>query len=103
LPSETRADGSLVIDLTPLAPPSEMCAEQEPDPFNPEIFVCRKTGQSPRLGAELPFADALTFGNAVPRARLKLSSDAEAQANITNSSVGGWNAQGAQAKVKLEF
>jgi hypothetical protein len=102
LPMTERADGSLVIDLTPLAPVPAECLAEEPDPFNPEIIVCRERGDSPRLGPQQgPVLD--DFGNAIPRARLKLSDNAEAEANVIKKGVGGFDADGAEIKVKIEF
>jgi hypothetical protein len=96
-------DGSLVIDLTQLNPPPRSeCVADEPDPFNPEIVVCKATGPSPRLGPVVGPVDE-EFGSAIPRARIKLSDKAEAQANATNPSVGGWNAQGGEVRLKIDF
>jgi len=104
LPTETREDSSLVIDLSGLAPPPTECLEDEPDPFNPEIIVCREVTASPRLGAGYgPSADELTEGSAVPRARVRLSEDAEAEANVTSQGVGGWNANGGEVRAKFRF
>ncbi len=104
LPTEKRADGSLVIDLKPLAPLPTECVEEEPDPLNPEIIVCRRSETSPRLGPNYgPTADEIDFASAIPRARLKLSEDAEAQANVINKGVGGFNANGAEVRVKIDF
>lgn len=103
LPMQERADGTLVIDLTQLTPPPPTeCGADEPDPFQPEIVVCKDTGPSPRLGPVVgPVDDG--FGSAIPRARIKLSDKAEAQANATNPSVGGWNAQGGEVRLKIDF
>lgn len=100
---QERADGTLVIDLTQLTPPPPSeCVADEPDPFNPEIVVCKATGPSPRLGPVIgPVDDG--FASAIPRARIKLSDKAEAQANATNPSVGGWNAQGGEVRLKIDF
>lgn len=100
---QQRADAALVIDLTQLAPPPPTeCVADEPDPFQPEIVVCKDTGPSPRLGKVVgPVDDG--FGSAIPRARIKLSDKAEAQANATNPSVGGWNAQGGEVRLKIDF
>lgn len=100
---QERADGTLVIDLTQLTPPPPTeCVADEPDPFQPEIVVCKATGPSPRLGTVIgPVDDG--FGSAIPRARFKLSDKAEAQANATNPSVGGWNAQGGEVRLKIDF
>lgn len=104
LPTKTREDGSVVIDLSGLAPPPTQCADGEPDPFNPEIVVCRKTENSPRLGANYgPSADELTEGSAVPRARVRISEDAEAEANVIKKGVGGWDADGVEAKARIRF
>lgn len=102
-PMQQRADGTLVIDLTQLAPPPPTeCVADEPNPFQPEIVVCKDTGPSPRLGKVIgPVDDG--FGSAIPRARIKLSDKAEAQANATNPSVGGWNAQGGEVRLKIDF
>ena len=102
---QLRADGTLVIDLTRLVPPrpQDDCGDAEPDPFNPEIVVCEApAGPSPRLGPVVgPVDDG--FGSAIPRARIKLSDTAEAQANATAPSVGGWNAQGGEVRLKIDF
>lgn len=104
LPTQTRADGSLVIDLSSLATPPTECLDEEPDPFQSEIVVCRQIAVSPRLGANYgPTADELLEGSAVPRARVRLSEDAEAQANVIEKGVGGWDADGVEAKVKIDF
>ena len=48
-------------------------------------------------------AEVDDFGNAIPRARVKLSEHAEGQANATAPSVSGWNAQGGEARLKIDF
>lgn len=102
LPTMRRPDGTLVIDLLPLAPPPRECIADEPDPFDPEIVVCRDAGPSPRIGPEmLPETD--DFASAIPRARLKLSDNAAAEANAINKSVGGWNANGGEVRLKIDF
>ena len=104
LPTNVRPDGSLVIDLTSLAPPPTECIAEEPDPLNHEIIVCRDTLLSPRLGADYgPTADEVVEGSAVPRARVRLSDDAEAEANVINKGVGGFNANGGEVRVKIDF
>lgn len=102
LPMEQRVDGVLVIDLLPLAPPPTHCALEEPDPFNPEIIICRETQPSPRIGPDM-LAEVDDFGSAIPRARIKLSEHAEGQANATAPSVGGWNGQGGEVRLKIDF
>jgi hypothetical protein len=94
----------VVIDLTQLVPPppAEPCADEQPDPFNPEIVVCTATGLSPRLGPVVgPVDDG--FGSAIPRARIKLSDTASAEANAINRGVGGINANGGEVRVKIGF
>lgn len=102
LPMEQRADGTLVINLLPLAPPPAECAVEGPDSFNPEIIVCRETAPSPRIGPEV-LPDVDDFGSAVPRVRLKLSDTAAAEANAINKGVGGWNANGGEVRLKIDF
>lgn len=102
LPMTQRPDGTLVINLLPLAPPPAECVAEEPDPFNPEIVVCRETAASPRIGPDL-LPDVDDFGNAIPRARLKLSDTAAAEANAINKGVGGWNANGGEVRLKIDF
>lgn len=102
LPTETKPDGTLVIDLKPLAPDQTECIQPEPDPFNPEIIVCRKTALSPRIGPE-PLPETDDFGNAIPRARLRLSENAEIEANALNQGVGGFNANGGEVRLKIDF
>ena len=102
LPTELRPDGTLVIDLMPLAPPPTQCATEEPDPLNPEIIVCRETSPSARLGPGA-LVEVDDFGNAIPRARIRLSDDAEAQANATSTAIGGFPANGVEARIKIDF
>lgn len=102
LPMKQRTDGTLVIDLLPLAPPPSLCAQEERHPLNPEIIVCRQTRMSPRIGPDmLPEID--DFGSAIPRARIKLSDTTAAEANATAPSVGGWNAKGGELRFKIDF
>ncbi len=99
-----RADGTLVIDLTRLVPPppAEECAGDDPNPLDLTIVVCETAGPSPRLGPMIgPVDDG--FGSAIPRARLRISDKAAAEANATAPSVGGWNAQGGEVRVKIDF
>lgn len=100
---QARADGAVLIDLTQFSPqPPTDCAAAEPDPFETEIVVCRAAGLSPRLTRSSgPEVD--DFGNAIARARIKLSDKAEAEANLINKGVGGWNANGAEVKLKIGF
>ena len=104
--AEPQPDGSVVIDLTqllPPPPPSDQCSEAAPDPFNPEIVVCTATGPSPRLGPVVGPVDEEVFGSAIPRARIKLSDTASAEANGINQSVGGFNANGGEVRLKIDF
>lgn len=102
-PFEESADGRLVIDLTRLVPPPPSdCAEDEPDPFNPAIVVCQTAPASPRLGPVVGPVDE-GFGSAIPRARIKLSDTASAEANVHNSPVGGINANGGEVRLKIDF
>lgn len=99
-----QADGRVVIDLTQLVPPPavEPCRDQPADPFNPEIVVCEATAPSPRLGPMVgPVDDG--FGSAIPRARIKLSDTASAEANLIKQGVGGFDADGAEVKLKIDF
>ena len=102
-PGEQHVDGTLVIDLTRLVPqPVEDCAADAPDPFNPEIVVCENSAPSPRLGPRVgPVDDG--FGSAVPRARIKLSDTASAEANLINQGVGGFDADGGEVRLKIDF
>lgn len=98
------ADGRVVIDLTRLVPPppTEPCAVQAPDPFNPEIVVCTAAGPSPRLGPVVGPVNE-EFGSAIPRARVKLSDTASAEANAIAPGVGGIPAQGGEVRLKIDF
>ncbi len=100
-----QADGRVVIDLTQLvpAPPADQCGENAPDPFSAEIVVCTATGPSPRLGPVVGPVDEEVFGSAIPRARIKLSDTASAEANGINQSVGGFNANGGEVRLKIDF
>jgi hypothetical protein len=43
------------------------------------------------------------FGSAIPRARIRLSENAEAEANLIKQGVGGFDADGAEVRVKIGF
>ncbi|MEM9501676.1 MAG: hypothetical protein AAF941_07495 [Pseudomonadota bacterium] len=104
LPMEEREDGSVIIDLMPLAePPPDECITPEPDPFNPEIMVCRNTIPSQRLGEYQGPTEEEEFGSAIPRAGVRLSDDATAEANATQTGVGGFTSQGGEVRVKIDF
>lgn len=98
LPMETAADGTLVIDLTPLAPEPapQKCIERDPNPLENTILVCRDLTTDQRLGPEYgPANEQDDFGTAIPRAKFRISDDATGEVNAMNPAVGGWNAQGA--------
>jgi hypothetical protein len=102
-PYSPNADGAVVIDLTRLVPPppAEECAGT-PDPFQAEIVVCTAGANPPRLGPMVgPVDDG--FGSAIPRARIKLSENAEAEANLIKQGVGGFDADGAEVRLKIGF
>lgn len=102
LPLTQHADGTLIIDLLPLAAPAVSCNTPEPDPFHPEIVVCAQTSVDPRLGPMIgPAPD--DFGTAIPRARVKLSDQAQGELNATNNPIGGWNANGGEVRLKIGF
>ena len=102
MPITQRADGTVVIDLLLPPPPSEECVEEVADPFNPTIVVCRKTTPSQRLGPVVgPLDDG--FASAIPRARIKLSDKAAAEANVIKQGVGGFDADGAEVRLKIDF
>ncbi|MEM7702028.1 MAG: hypothetical protein AAF251_08850 [Pseudomonadota bacterium] len=103
LPTMTKPDGTLVIDLKPLAPEPTTCVEENPDPFNPTILVCSRTEPDPRFGEPLGPVDEILFASAIPRAKVKLSENAEAQANTIKKPVGNFDADGAELRVKIEF
>lgn len=97
-------DSRVVIDLTQFVPPppAEECIDEPADPLNAEILVCAQTGPAPRLGPMVgPVDDG--FGSAIPRARIKLSENAEAEANLIKQGVGGIDADGAEVRVKIDF
>lgn len=101
---DQRLGDRVVIDLLQLVPPPPppVCEPDEPDPFNPEIVVCHTSEVSQRLGPKVgPEDDG--FASAIPRARVQLSETTAAEANATNPSVGGWNAQGAELRLKIDF
>lgn len=95
-----NGDGRVVIDLTQFVPPppAEPCTDTPADPLNSEIVVCAATGPAPRLG---PVDDG--FGSAIPRASIRLSDTASAEANATAPAVGGINAQGGEVRLKIDF
>lgn len=97
-------DAKILIDLTQFVPPppAEPCADDQPDPLNPVIVVCADTGPAPRLGPVVgPVDDG--FGSAIPRARIKLSDNAEAEANLIKQGVGGFDTDGGEVRVKIDF
>lgn len=98
------AEGRVVIDLTRLVPepPPGDCIADDPDPLDPAIVVCETTGPSPRLGPVVGPVDE-EFGSAIPRARIKLLETAEAEANLHNTPVGGFNANGGEVRLKIDF
>lgn len=99
-----ESDGRVVIDLTQFVPPPpvEECTGETPDPFTSEIVVCRESGPSPRIGPQIGSVDD-GFGSAIPRARIKLSDKAAAEANVHNTPVGGFNANGGEVRLKIDF
>jgi hypothetical protein len=102
--SAARAVGRVVIDLTQFVPPlpAEGCTDAPADSFNAEIVVCAASTPAPRLGPVVgPVDDG--FGSAIPRARIKLSDNAEAEANLINQGIGGFDAEGAEVRVKIGF
>ena len=103
LPETIKPDGTLVIDLKPLAPEPTTCVEENADPFNPTILVCSRTEPDPRLGEPLGPVDEILFASAIPRAKVKLSENAEAQANAIKKAVSGFDADGGELRVKIEF
>ena len=107
LAMEERADGTVVIDLKQLAPKSsedEECLERDPNPLDEEIVVCREATTDQRLTTAYgPVDEPDEFASAIPRARVKLSDNAEAEANAISKGVGGFNANGGEVKVKIDF
>ena len=103
-PQPPSAEDKVVIDLTQFAPkpPADPCIPDDPDPLNPAIVVCETTGPSPRLGPMIGPVDE-EFGSAIPRARIKLSDTVEGQANLHNTPVGGFNANGGEVRLKIDF
>lgn len=96
----------VVIDLMQLAPAplAEPCEETVADPLNAGIVVCTQAdGPSPRLGPMVGPVDEEAFGSAIPRARIKLSDKAAAEANVHNTPVGGFNANGGEVRLKIDF
>jgi len=97
-------DPKVAIDLMQFAPPppAEECTDAPADPLTSEIVVCAPAGPAPRLGPTVGPVDE-EFGSAIPRARIKLSESAEAEANATAPAVGGINAQGGEVRLKIDF
>ncbi|MCL9998027.1 MAG: hypothetical protein NBV68_01465 [Erythrobacter sp.] len=97
-------NGRVVIDLTQFLPPPPApdCPDEPPDPFNPEIVVCAASTPAPRLGPVVGPVDE-GFGSAIPRARIKLSDTASAEANLLKQGVGGFDADGAEVRLKIGF
>ncbi len=105
LPTTENADGSLAIDLKPLAPVPEVeqCFDRDPNPLDNTIVVCRRTTDQRLTSTYGPIDAPDDFGSAVPRARLKISENAEVEANAINKGVGGFNANGGEVRVKIDF
>jgi hypothetical protein len=101
-PTESLAHGTLVIDVLAPVPRQQDCTADEPDPFYSEIVVCTDGGPSPRIG---PMAGPANdgFASAIPRARIKLSDKTAAEANVQNTPVGGFNANGGELRLKIDF
>ncbi|WFL77522.1 hypothetical protein P7228_00210 [Altererythrobacter arenosus] len=97
---EVREDGSTTIDIL-LPPPAPACVENEPDPFQNEIVVCRDVGNVHRLVHAVP-GDAIE-GSAIPRAEFKLSENATASADAEARAVGNTPANAAIVNVKVKF
>lgn len=105
LSMEEREDGTVVIDLTSLVPKPEAgeCLDRDPNPLAAGIVVCGQTKSDQRIGPQYGPTDEEEFASAVPRARVKLTNDAEAEANLINKGVGGFNANGGEVRVKIDF
>lgn len=103
--ADPQADGRVVIDLTQFvpAPRPEECIDTAPDPLYTGIVVCKSAGPSPRLGPMVGPVDDAAFGSAIPRARIRLSDKAAAEANVHNTPVGGFNANGGEVRLKIDF
>lgn len=106
LPTQEREDGTIIVDLAPLAPKpqTEECIEPDQNPLDAAIIVCRDLTTDQRITPAFGPADEPgEFGSAVPRAKFRISDDATGEVNATNPSVGGWNANGGEVKVKIDF
>jgi hypothetical protein len=94
-----------VLDILAQPPAPQQpgdCLARDADPFHPEIMVCQTAALPQRLTRQVgPALD--DFGNAIPRARVKLSDKAQGEANLINQSVGGFNANGAEVRLKIDF
>ena len=106
LPMEGRADGSLLIDLKPLEAKDrpEQCIATDPNPLDNGIIVCRTLTTDQRLGeTHTVTVEDITFGSAIPRAKFRIAEDATAEVNGTAPAVGGFNAQGAEVRIRIGF
>lgn len=104
-PVQPNEDGALVIDLTTLVPDArpQECIESDPNPLDSGILVCRALDTDQRIDPTYGPADEPEFGSAIPRARVKITDNAEAEANAINKGVGGINANGGEVRVKIDF
>ncbi len=102
---EEREDGTVVTDLTRLAPKPEAgeCLERDLNPLESTIIVCGETTTDQRLSPQYGPTDDEGFGSAVPRAKVRLPDNAETEANVIKKGVGGFDADGAEVKVKIDF
>jgi len=102
---EEREDGSVVIDLKTLVPKpeAEECLERDPNPLEPGIVVCGQTAADQRIDPQYGPTDDKEFGSAIPRAKVRLSDNAETEANVIKKGVGSFDADGAEVKIKIDF
>ena len=106
LPMKEQADGSLLIDLKPLEAKDrdEPCVQTDPNPLQNGILVCRRVTTDQRLGPTQDVsAKDVVEGSAIPRAKFRIAEDATGEFNATNPSVGGFNAQGTEVRIRIGF
>ena len=97
---EEKADGSVVVDI--LTPPAEsQCVEEEPDPFQNEIVVCRDIGSQNRLSAVPTPSDQ--EGQGMKKAEIHLSENSVLSITGEQKSVGGTPANAAMINLKIKF
>ena len=103
---EQRADGTLVIDLLPLAPPPSACVAE-----NPTLSILKSSSAAKpgafraRIGPRIFLPDVDDFGIGIPRRRhlrlIRYGNDARPTPSTRASEAS--NANGGEVRLKIDF